>query len=209
MKIDFSSRLFQFQYAWRGWILGGLFLILAWSRWNSHQGLEPIWLGLCALGAAYRMYTGRYLGSHSNGLRMDSNGIATLGPFRFGRHPLYLANMVTGAGLIFFAHSLPLWAEGTLLFAIIGHHIFLAKAEEMHLSRKQGEGYQEYLNSTSRWFAMPRVLGENRLELVPTQSELSPTLRAPMLQAWIRQGGNLGKTLVATLAIWALAFFHP
>jgi protein-S-isoprenylcysteine O-methyltransferase Ste14 len=186
------------QYAWRGWILGALFLVLAVSRWFSGAPLLPAALGLVVLGAAYRLYAGCFIPGHSNALGLAGDELAVAGPYRFGRHPLYLSNLAVIIGLILFANSLPALGAAALILLAVLHHSLLARAEERFLSRTRGEAYLEYLRATPRWFGAPAPrAASTRL----SASGNSGDTRA----AWRRQGGNLGKTAACVLALWALA----
>lgn len=72
--------------------------------------------------------------------------IVTRGPYRYIRHPLYLANILQGVGYILTSGSL--WV---LLFAIYGilSVVRALDKEESYLSRTFSE-YEEYRASTSR-----------------------------------------------------------
>lgn len=56
---------------------------------------------LCLLGLLLRAWASGHL--HKN------ISLATSGPYRFSRHPLYLANLVLGLGLVATANSLICW----------------------------------------------------------------------------------------------------
>ncbi len=185
------------QYAWRGWILGLLFLVLAWERFVSEQDLAPIWLLLVLLGSGWRLYAGRYIGGHTNSLNMDGAAIAVSGPYLFSRHPLYLANILTSAGLILFANCLPAWGASVLIVMVCAHHVFLALAEERFLTESQGEAYLGYLRVTPRWLGFARQTGGAQGTVAPATAALT--------KAWRRQGMNLGKTGMAVLILWVLA----
>jgi protein-S-isoprenylcysteine O-methyltransferase Ste14 len=186
------------QYAWRGWILGALFLALALSRWFSDAPLLPAALGLVALGSAYRLYAGRYIPGHSNALGFAGDALAVEGPYRFGRHPLYLSNLAVIMGLTLFANSLPAWGAAALILLAVLHHSLLARAEERFLSGTRGDAYLEYLRTTPRWFGAPAPRGASAHSAAASNS-------GDTRAAWRRQGGNLGKTGVCVLALWALA----
>ncbi|MEO6095541.1 MAG: methyltransferase, partial [Fibrobacteria bacterium] len=128
-------------YAWRGWILGSLFLALAVARWFSDAELFPAALGLVVLGSAYRLYAGRFIPGHSNALGLSGDALAVGGPYRFSRHPLYLSNLAVVIGLVLFANCLPAWGATALILLAALHHSLLARAEERFLSRTRGEAY--------------------------------------------------------------------
>ncbi|MDB5049870.1 MAG: hypothetical protein JWO30_2941 [Fibrobacteres bacterium] len=190
------------QFAWRGWILGALFTGLAFARWRSAGPVEPLGLIPVALGALYRFHAGRYIPGHTNSPRLSGKALALRGPYRYGRHPLYLSNLAIIAGLILFADCLPLW-EAALLFGIAcAHHALLARTEERYLASIWGEAYLGYLRVTPRWFGLPPMSapGEPASAGVPD--------REAMAVSWKRQGANLGKSAACALVLWILAAVH-
>jgi protein-S-isoprenylcysteine O-methyltransferase Ste14 len=190
------------QFAWRGRILAALFLALAWGRWHSDQPLAPAWLLLVAASAWFRFHAGRFIPGHSNLNRLAGKALAFAGPYRYSRHPLYLANLAGVAGLILFAHCLPLWA-GALLFALAcAHHQALAGTEERYLASTWGEAYLGYLRVTPRWLGWP--LSPRPVAGAPAawRAESRPTGWA---QAWERQGPNLMNSAAGAFILWILA----
>ncbi|MEO7778267.1 MAG: methyltransferase, partial [Fibrobacteria bacterium] len=144
------------QFAWRGWILAALFAALAWARTRSSAPVEPAGLVLVAVGAWYRFHAGRFIPGHSNLNRLAGDTLAFGGPYRFGRHPLYLSNLIGIAGLILFANCLPWWGGLALFAAACWHHAFLAGTEERYLASIWGEAYLGYLRVTPKWLGRPR-----------------------------------------------------
>lgn len=201
----------ELQYAWRGWILALLFAVLAWARFRSGAELAPAWLALVAAGAGYRLFAGRYIAGHSNSVRLSGDALALEGPYRVGRHPLYLSNLITAAGLILFANCLPLWGTALLSVAVWGHHVLLARTEERFLAATQGKAYGEYLRASRRWVGIPRR-GKAGLETAgtPAAGDMGalPTPSGIRL-AWKRQAANLAKTAACILVLWALAGLRP
>lgn len=193
-----GSYLASLQYAWRGWILFALFAVLAWVRWHSRAPLVPAALLLVAAGSAYRLYAGRFIPGHSNSVALAGSILAVRGPYRFGRHPLYLSNLAVIGGLILFAGCLPLWGACALFVPAVVHHGALARTEEGFLTRAWGQAYVGYLRATPRWLGIPRVSHGGASAAVGGD---------PLRASWSRQGGNLGKTLACVLILWALAGF--
>lgn len=210
------TALGSFQYAWRGWILGALFAVLAWARWHSHSPLVPAALLLVAAGLVFRLHAGRFISGHSNSLALAGATLALRGPYRYGRHPLYLSNLAVIAGLILYAGCLPLWGAGALFLAAVFHHAVLARAEEAFLARAWGRAYADYVRATPRWLGLPRNREASPHADADTQetaaSERPPPEAADpggdaLRTSWARQGGNLAKTLACVLILWALAGF--
>lgn len=183
-------------FTWRGRVMAGLFLVVAIARIYSESPLRPAALGLLMLGAAWRLQAGRYIQAHSNGLRMAAGPPAYGGPFAVGRHPLYLSNIVSAAGLLLFANCLPIWAMSALFAAICLHHHLLALAEEGIMIASHGETYLGYMRATPRWLGLPRGRGSPG---IPETSAVG------LMSALRRQGGNVAKTGAAALIVSALA----
>ena len=183
-------------FAWRGWILAALFAVIAVARIFSDAPLRPPALALLILGAAWRLQAGRFILAHSNGLRMEAGPLAFSGPYAMGRHPLYLSNLVSAAGIILFANCLPLWAMASLFAAVCLHHGMLAYEEEEHMLSVHGESYRSYMRDTPRWLGMPR-----KRAAAHTADPDAGSFTA----GFKRQGGNLAKTGAAAILLWGLA----
>lgn len=219
------------QFAWRGAIMAGFFVILAAARSLSDAPLQPGGLLLVALAMAFRIEAGRHIGPHSNGGRMEGGGLATGGPYAYSRHPLYLSNLAAAAGLLVFANCLPPWGMASLFLAAGIHHLSLARAEEAHLLGVHGDAYRSYMQVTPRWLGLPRrggsavagaagrggVAGAAGGPGTEAAAEAPGTggatgiigaggpARAALAEAWRRQGANLAKTGGAALCLWVLA----
>jgi protein-S-isoprenylcysteine O-methyltransferase Ste14 len=186
------GRIRELHFAWRGGILLVVLLLLGAARAVSDAPLRTPWLVLVVLGMAWRLFAGRHISAHSNGSRLGAAPLATGGPYALGRHPLYLSNLVTSAGLLLFANCLPPWGAALFLAALWIHHDLLARAEERHLADLHGEAYLGYMRATPRWLGLPRRAGA-----LSGGDGLGAAMR--------RQGGNLARTAVSVLLIWGLA----
>lgn len=188
------ARAAAFHYAWRGWALGALLAVVAYARWRSQAPLQPAWLALVAAGLWWRWRAGNIIQAHSNGLGWAGPEVAMAGPYRYGRHPLYLSNLAVIAGLILFAHCLPAWAKAAALAFAFAHHGLLARYEERFLASAPGgagEAYRRYMQVTPRWLGLPRA----------APSVVAGSARG----AWGRQGANLLKACACVLLLWLLA----
>lgn len=72
------------------------------------------------------------------------------GPFRFGRHPMYLGLTVALLGMGVALGS-PLAAAAALAFAVVVDR-FQLPAEEAQLRRQFGGWYSDYAATVRRWF---------------------------------------------------------
>jgi protein-S-isoprenylcysteine O-methyltransferase Ste14 len=115
---------------------------VAYVRWVSGDpawptgGLVLVTLAAC-LSLASLLTLGRWFG-----IRPAWRGLATTGPYRFVRHPMYLAYVLADIG-----YNLEEWNFGTLLLVIAGWASLIRRiqAEERMLSRDVG--WPDYLAS--------------------------------------------------------------
>jgi protein-S-isoprenylcysteine O-methyltransferase Ste14 len=77
------------------------------------------------------------------------NGIVSTGAFRYVRHPLYLASLLTYLGLTLSTMSI---GSFMLLGGIFAFHNTIASYEERLLEAKFGEEYRTYKEKTGKWF---------------------------------------------------------
>ena len=69
--------------------------------------------------------------------------------FRYVRHPLYLASLLSYLGLAVSTMSL---VSLSLLLGIFAFYNFIAGYEEKLMLDKYGEDYQKYQNKVGKWF---------------------------------------------------------
>ena len=108
---------------------------VAYLRWVPGQaawptgGLILVTLGAC-LSLASLLTLGRWFG-----VRPALRGLATRGPYRVVRHPIYLAYMLVDIG-----YNLQEWNAGTVLLVMAGWAslLYRIRAEERILSRAAG-----------------------------------------------------------------------
>jgi protein-S-isoprenylcysteine O-methyltransferase Ste14 len=77
----------------------------------------------------------------------------TKGPYRYSRHPLYVAET-----LVFISITIACFSWVFLLFTIImqSFHMIYAPAEEQYCLKRYGKDYQEYMKKTPRWIGIPK-----------------------------------------------------
>lgn len=115
-------------------------IYLAWvpgrPLWPA-AGLVLVTAG-AVLGLASLLALGRWFG-----VRPALRGLATTGPYRFVRHPLYLAHVVADIG-----YNLQQWNLGTVLLVIAGWGslLYRIRAEERILARD--DGWRAYVAHT-------------------------------------------------------------
>jgi protein-S-isoprenylcysteine O-methyltransferase Ste14 len=187
-----SPDLGGIHFAWRGWILAAFLAALAFARYRSHASLQPGWLALLAMGLGWRAWAGAHIDGHSNGAELSGPALAAGGPYRVSRHPLYFANLLCAAGIVLYAHCLPVWLAVSGIALAAAHHEVLARAEERFLLARHGEAYLRYMQVTPRWPGIARRKGRGR-EISGRASGWRPALA--------RQGWNLAKGCACALII--------
>ncbi len=194
-------------FAARGWILAAFLVILVWARAQSDAPLLWAWLMLVALGIALRLWAGAHLGTHGNASRpVAPAALATTGPYRFSRNPLYLSNMLTGIGLVLFANALSMQGMTALLLALYFHHFILVSWEEAHLRKLFGADFEAYVIAVPAWIGIP--LRDKDLPVRkegPGGEEIRPRAEGDFAVALARQGRNILYTLGAIAVLWFAA----
>jgi protein-S-isoprenylcysteine O-methyltransferase Ste14 len=101
-------------------------------------------LVLTLVSAAYLFRSGHVVAGHDR----PAGGLVTTVAFRYVRHPLYLASILTYLGLAVSTLSLVSLA---VLAAIFLFHDYIAAYEEQLLEARFGEEYREYRTKTGKW----------------------------------------------------------
>lgn len=82
------------------------------------------------------------------------------GPYRYVRNPMYIGGfaMLLGIGLALGSPAVAVLAIGFLILA----HVFVVRYEEPGLTRRFGEGYEQYKSSVHRWLPHGRPTDATR-----------------------------------------------
>lgn len=151
-----STRAFRAFYRLRN-LLAGLPLVVAffvrWRQWEWELGAWSMALLLCAAGLCPRAWGISYcLYSHGRVGRL-----ATGGPYRHVRNPLYLGNTLVIAGAV--AASKLLWLIPLAAVWCIAIYSLATRDEERRLLGSFGDEYRRYRESVPAWFPRLRGLG--------------------------------------------------
>ena len=133
-------------------------LLLSWALgrlWPIPfaRSSPTFWVGLalCILPFALPIWAGRTFHLHQTTVhpRGEVGAIATDGPYRFTRNPMYVSLLLVylGASLVF---RLP-WAWILLPAVFLGLHFGVIIPEEEYLQAKFGETYLNYKTQVRRW----------------------------------------------------------
>jgi len=139
-------------------------ILLAQPIWLPQWGWQPgrpvlvIGLILILSGNGLNFWARRHLGpfyaQHSRDIQ-PNHRLITSGPYRWVRHPIYLAYLVVMAGVLLVAPSI-----FTLLAAVINWRYFIraASVDERALLKQFPAEYEQYMNQTPRfvpWHKLP------------------------------------------------------
>lgn len=129
---------------WRvplGFVLAAIYIIEARP---THESLA-IGLPIAALGLLLRALAAGHI--------RKNDVLATTGPYRFTRNPLYLGSTVLAVGFIIAAHE---WLLAVLaLLMLLGVYLPVIRKEEEFLAAKFGESFHRYTRTVPRLF--PRL----------------------------------------------------
>jgi protein-S-isoprenylcysteine O-methyltransferase Ste14 len=98
--------------------------------------------------ARWAFLTMRDLGTSANP-RKPSAALATTGPFRFSRNPVYVAMTGLYVGLAFLVNSV--WPLVLLVPLLMLMEWGVIRREERYLSEKFGDAYSVYKSNVRRW----------------------------------------------------------
>ena len=101
-------------------------------------------LGLALITAILLVRSGHIVISNEQ----RPEGLVTDGVFRYVRHPLYLASILTYLGLTVSTLSLISFVFFLVIFIF---HNYIATYEEKFLEEQFGEEYREYKRKTGKW----------------------------------------------------------
>lgn len=118
----------------------------------------PVWarcagVGLATAGAALLIWTFHTLGPNLTDtvVTRGAHTLVTHGPYRWIRHPLYTATLLTVVGNSLTAANWFLLAGGALVFVLM---VIRTSREEKFLVARFGDAYREYMARTGRF--LPR-----------------------------------------------------
>lgn len=129
--------------------------LLAIGLLLGNPGVGSIAVGfvLSCIGETIRAWSVAHIGSRSR-TRSDGVGpLVTAGPFARSRNPIYVGNLLVGAGMVWAASVPLLLVIYVLLFYV--QYSFIVVWEESRLLAEHGEVYSRYRRSVPRWYPRP------------------------------------------------------
>jgi protein-S-isoprenylcysteine O-methyltransferase Ste14 len=128
-----------------------------WLRWSSMP--LPLWLrwagvGTLGVGGGLLVWTLRSLGKNLTDtvVTREAHTLVVHGPYRWLRHPLYLAAALLTAAISVIAANWFLFLVGVVVFFLL---VLRTRIEEANLRTRFGDGYRTYVERTGRF--LPRI----------------------------------------------------
>jgi protein-S-isoprenylcysteine O-methyltransferase Ste14 len=124
---------------WMAWSKAGL---PSWVRWVG------VAIGAACTGLIYWLFSSIGTGITPTGATRTAHALATSGPYRWVRHPLYTVGATFFVSFGMMADSWFIAMLGGLAFALMALRV---PAEEANLIAKFGDEYQRYMERTGRY----------------------------------------------------------
>ncbi len=126
-----------------GWMAWASAAVPPWARW--------VGVLFVAVGAALTAWTLRSLGRNLTDtvVTRRAHTLVFHGPYRWVRHPLYLAVLLLTGGLSLAAANWFFLLTGVAIFGVIAVR---TRIEERNLIVRFGDDYRRYMSTTGRFF---------------------------------------------------------
>jgi len=127
---------------------------LDWAKLSLPTWLRVLGLGFFLLWGLLLVWTFRNLGNNLTDtvVTRRNHTLVTTGPYRFVRHPFYLAFALAVLGLSLAAANWFLFLAGCIPFAFV---VLRTPIEEAKLIERFGDEYRDYMKRTPRF--VPRL----------------------------------------------------
>ena len=129
----------------------------AWMAWSAVP--IPVWLRWSGAAfivscAALLIWTLPTLGTNLTDtvVTREHHTLVTRGPYRWIRHPFYVAMALVTTGSALIAANLFMFVSGAVVFALLA---LRSRVEEEQLAARFGDAYHEYKKRTGRF--LPRL----------------------------------------------------
>jgi len=114
--------------------------------YNYFLGIILLIIGIWLMAATHRLFE-----KNQTTIKPfeESSLLITTGPYRFSRHPMYLASVIILLAISFFLGSLSSFL-GPIIFLIIMDRLFIVPEEKM-MTKTFGQKYLDYKRRVRRW----------------------------------------------------------
>lgn len=149
----------NFLYAYRGWILGALAIVMLLlpgapmtDRWLDEA--LPLSAAVFVVSVLLRIAARRVIGEHTRGFAHDADRLVTEGLYSKIRHPLYLSNAGIGYALVVLHFGVDLLAL-PFVVALVSFEVLLSKMEDRYLENRFGDEWRTWSKGTPAF--IPRI----------------------------------------------------
>lgn len=165
----------NFLYAYRGWILGALAIVMLLlpgapmtDRWLDEA--LPLSAAVFVVSVLLRVAARRTIGEHTRGFAHDADRLVTEGLYSKIRHPLYLSNTGVGYAFVVLHFGVDLLAL-PFVVALISFEVLLSKMEDRYLENRFGDEWRTWSAVTPAF--LPRIILGKKMpaHLHPAASE--------------------------------------
>lgn len=141
----------------RGWLPVPLALAMVLGATPPSGAALALGLGLSGAGLTLRLWGVAHIGPGSRRRTAEVGALATTGPYRRMRNPLYVGNMLCWAGLGLLSGRPALAPLSLALFA--AHYRLIVAWEEARLAYLLGAPYIAWRRQVPRWLPALRASG--------------------------------------------------
>jgi protein-S-isoprenylcysteine O-methyltransferase Ste14 len=162
----------RFWYKLRGMLVAPIYLLSIFcTYWEiEHWSIKSLGLIIFLIGLFLRIWSQMHL--H---YRLKQPKILTsTGPYAYVRNPIYLGTILILSGITLISELV--WLAPIMIFVSIIAYSLVVRYEEMHLMKKYGTPYLEYLQRVPRWF--PRFPMESSTDKRMQWEYLLPSIKA-------------------------------
>jgi protein-S-isoprenylcysteine O-methyltransferase Ste14 len=151
---DTSNAIVRPPIAWGLTFLAGLGIDWLYPLSWIPAAWPNVWIGVALFAAAFALAVWALVTFRRAGTEVETvkptTAIATDGPYRFTRNPIYLGMFLGLTGLAIGFNSLWILVAMVPFYFVIRHGV--VAREEAYLERKFGEVYLGYKSRVRRWF---------------------------------------------------------
>ena len=190
-------RLGRTLFRWRG-LTPLPVLAVGLALGDPGPGSIAVGFAVSCIGETVRAWSVAHIGSISRTRSGGVGPLVTTGPFARSRNPIYVGNLLVGAGMVW-AASVPLLLVAYVLLFYVQYQLIVTW-EESRLHAEHGDAYNRYCRAVPRWY--PRATTAPPTPRPPSTPRFAPrsVLRS--------ERGTLLVTIAVFGALGALAWFE-
>jgi protein-S-isoprenylcysteine O-methyltransferase Ste14 len=137
----------RFWYKMRGILVAPVYLLSIFcTYWEiEHWSIKTLGLVIFLVGLFMRIWSQMHLRYRLK----ESKILTSTGPYAYVRNPIYIGNSLILTGTTIFSELV--WLTPIMIATCLIAYSLVVRYEEMHLMKKYGTPYIEYLQGVPRW----------------------------------------------------------